>query len=452
MDSSMMEVSNRYGSYQKGKHPWLDQIPSHWLEKRAKVSFREVDEKSAEGNEELLSVSHMTGVTPRSQKNVTMFKAASYAGHKLCRPGDIVINTMWAWMGALGESHHTGIVSPAYGVYRLHREGTFAPGYLDYLLRTRAYISEYICQSTGIRSSRLRLYPDKFLRIPLLQPPLEEQHSIVSYLHAQDRQIAKLIRSKRRLIELLNEQKQTTIHRAVTRGLNLDVPLKPSGIDWLGDVPAHWSLLSLKNLARLRSGDSITSFQIEESGEFPVYGGNGLRGYTNSYTHQGEYVLIGRQGALCGNINYANGKFWASEHAVVANPLTKYNLRWFGEVLRAMNLNQYSQSAAQPGLAVERIKNLCAPVPPIDEQDTIVRFFETETASLDITINATEHEIALIREYRDRLISDVVTGQIDVRGWQPANPIPEDEESIDTLVNNEDDSEIGEDDADDEHP
>ncbi len=200
----------------------------------------------------------MTGVTPRSQKNVTMFKAASYAGHKLCRPGDIVINTMWAWMGALGESRHTGIVSPAYGVYRLHREGAFALGYLDYLLRTRAYISEYICQLTGIRSSRLRLYPDKFLRIPLLQPPIEEQQSIVGYLRAQDHEIAKLIRGKRRLIELLNEQKQTLIHRAVTRGLNPDIPLKPSGVDWLGDVPAHWEVRRLKSFAHVVLGKNLT--------------------------------------------------------------------------------------------------------------------------------------------------------------------------------------------------
>lgn len=156
-------------------------VPEHWNEQRAKTFFREVDDRSKTGQEELLSVSHLTGVTPRSQKNVTMFKAASYVGSKLCQPGDIVINTLWAWMAALGASRHVGIVSPAYGVYRPHRADSFNPAYLDYLLRTRAYVAEYIGRSTGIRSSRLRLYPNQFLDIALLQPPRPEQDQIVAY-------------------------------------------------------------------------------------------------------------------------------------------------------------------------------------------------------------------------------------------------------------------------------
>src|SRR5687767_544147 len=107
-----------YTTYRQPKMRWLPPVPEHWIEQRAKVTFREADERSTKGVEELLSVSHLTGVTPRSHKKVTMFKAASYVGHKICRPGDIVINTLWAWMAALGASRHTGLVSPAYGIYR----------------------------------------------------------------------------------------------------------------------------------------------------------------------------------------------------------------------------------------------------------------------------------------------------------------------------------------------
>ncbi|MGZ9111929.1 MAG: restriction endonuclease subunit S, partial [Rhodoplanes sp.] len=107
-----------YPAYKDSGLPWLGQIPAHWEEKRAKYFFREIDERSRKGDEELLSVSHLTGVTPRSQKNVTMFRAESYVGHKLCRPGDVVFNTMWAWMGALGVARAAGIVSPSYAVYR----------------------------------------------------------------------------------------------------------------------------------------------------------------------------------------------------------------------------------------------------------------------------------------------------------------------------------------------
>ena len=145
----------------------------------AKWYFQEADERSETGSEELLSVSHITGVTPRSEKNITMFKAASNIGHKLCRPGDLVINTMWAWMAALGVAGRAGIVSPSYAVYRPHRSSRLLGAYADLLLRTASYKSEYICRSTGIRSSRLRMYPEEFLRIKLLCPPLEEQRAIV---------------------------------------------------------------------------------------------------------------------------------------------------------------------------------------------------------------------------------------------------------------------------------
>ena len=138
---------------------WLGEVPLHWDIRPAKFLFREVDDRSVRGEEELMSVSHITGVTTRASKNITMFQAADYTGHKLCRPGDVVINTMWAWMGALGVAHDTGIVSPAYGVYRPLPDSPLTPEYADLLLRTRPYIDEYTCRSTGIQSSRLRLYP-----------------------------------------------------------------------------------------------------------------------------------------------------------------------------------------------------------------------------------------------------------------------------------------------------
>lgn len=139
---------------------------------------------------------------------------------------------------------------------------------------------------------------------------------------------------------------------------------KDSGVEWLGQVPDHWEVCSLKRIVNLRSGDAITSERIEEIGRYPVFGGNGVRGYTESFTHDGTYVLIGRQGALCGNINYASGKFWASEHAVVATPCRQIDTFWLGEMLRAMNLNQYGVSAAQPGLSVEVIARVGTALPP----------------------------------------------------------------------------------------
>ena len=144
-----------YPDYQDTGHDWLGSVPAHWSLLRAKRLFREVDERSKTGKEELLSVSHLTGVTPRRLKNVTMFMAESNVGHKVCRLGDLVINTLWAWMAALGVTKHTGIVSPAYGVYRPTDGGGILPAYADHLLRTPLYAAEYQRRSTGVNSSRL---------------------------------------------------------------------------------------------------------------------------------------------------------------------------------------------------------------------------------------------------------------------------------------------------------
>lgn len=188
---------------------------------------------------------------------------------------------------------------------------------------------------------------------------------------------------------------------------------KDSGVEWLGEVPGHWNICALKRIADLKSGESITAEDIEEDGEFPVFGGNGLRGFTTRYTHEGAYALIGRQGALCGNINYATGKFWASEHAVVATPKVAVETHWLGELMRAMNLNQYSVSAAQPGLSVEIVGNLRIPVPTAAEQTAIATFLDRETAKIDALVAEQEKLIALLQEKRQAVISHAVTKGLD---------------------------------------
>jgi len=188
---------------------------------------------------------------------------------------------------------------------------------------------------------------------------------------------------------------------------------KDSGVEWLGEIPEHWDLKKIQYISRLKSGESITSNQIEKDGNFPVFGGNGLRGYYDSYTHDGDYVLIGRQGALCGNINYASGRFWASEHAVVVHNTTNLNVLWLGEILRTMNLGQYSTSAAQPGISVENIGRLKLPFPPLEEQETIARFLDYKTRQIDALIAKKEALLEKLEEKRSALISHAVTKGLD---------------------------------------
>ena len=182
-----------------------------------------------------------------------------------------------------------------------------------------------------------------------------------------------------------------------------------SNIEWLGDIPNHWDVMALHHVVRMRSGESITSTQIEKDGDFPVYGGNGIRGYFDEYTHDGSFVLIGRQGALCGNINYAEGRFWASEHAIVVKPDRDLITNWLGETLRAMDLNQYSVAAAQPGLSVESIGRLKIPFPPVSEQQTIARFLDYKTQQIDQLIAKKQTLIDKLNEQRIALITHAVT-------------------------------------------
>jgi len=210
-----------YPDYKPSGVEWLGDVPKHWVVRPAKYFYREVDDRSTTGREDLLTVSHITGVTPRSQKTVTMFKAASYAGHKVCKPGDLIVNTMWAWMGALGVATQQGIVSPSYGVYRPHLNSPLLGDYADSLLRTRPYIDEYVCRSTGIRSSRLRLYPDQFLRIRVICPPSDEQRAILAYLSSHEGTSKRVFVATRNTLELLKEFRTRLIADVVTGKLDV---------------------------------------------------------------------------------------------------------------------------------------------------------------------------------------------------------------------------------------
>jgi type I restriction enzyme S subunit len=192
---------------------------------------------------------------------------------------------------------------------------------------------------------------------------------------------------------------------------------KPVELGWLDSVPTHWEVKKLKHIASLNSGDSITAETISPEGLYPVYGGNGLRGYTDLRTHEGRFVLIGRQGHLCGNINYAQGEFFASEHALVATPRTTYETTWLGELLRAMNLGQYSQAAAQPGLSADRLQNLNIPIPPLPEQRAIAAYLDHKTAQLDTLLTQKEALLQLLHKKREAIINETVT-----QGLDPAAP------------------------------
>ena len=246
-------------------------------------------------------------------------------------------------------------------------------------------------------------------------PNREDQKAIAAFLDRETARIDKLVEKNRLLIERLAEYRTAMITRAVTRGLDASAPLKPSGVDWLGDIPEHWEVCRLKHLAGLSAGTNIVSEDIQEFGDYPVFGGNGIRGYTSLFTHYGEYPLIGRQGALCGVVNYASGRFWASEHAIVVDSLSGVMPVWLTFTLEFLALNRLSQSAAQPGLAVDKVGAVPSPLPPLDEQRAIADHIDREAEHIDALTSKAETAIERLQEYRAALITAAVTGKIDVR-------------------------------------
>src|SRR5450830_1049748 len=235
-----------YPTYKDSGVPWLVQVPEQWDIKCNKRFLREVNQRSEDGTEELLTVSQYTGVTRRRERSLgegdLLTHATSLVGHKRVSPGDLVVNIMLAWNGSLGVSSLAGIVSPAYCVYRAGPQSE--PRFLHYLYRTPLFTGAFKTVSTGVVDRRLRLYPDVFFDMSSLLPPLPEQTAIVRYLDHAYRKVRHAIHARQQLIKLLTEQKQAIIQRAVTRGLNPNVRLKPSGVPWLGDVPEHWEVRS----------------------------------------------------------------------------------------------------------------------------------------------------------------------------------------------------------------
>lgn len=190
--------------------------------------------------------------------------------------------------------------------------------------------------------------------------------------------------------------------------------MRDSGIPWIGEVPEGWEFSKIKYHCTMKSGDNITALDISDNGEYPVYGGNGLRGFYKIYNKNGNHILIGRQGALAGNVHLANGKFWATDHAVVVTLKNDVFINYFFRMLESMNLNQYAfDTAAQPGLSVSRIMNLNIVLPNLDEQHRIADFLDSKCSEIDTLIENLRARMESAKEYKKAVITEAVTKGLD---------------------------------------
>ena len=419
----------RYEQYKPTGISWLPEIPAHWDTMRIRGLFEESIEKTVDDSGTLLSLSQYTGVSLKSEAGKTgMFEAESTTGYKIVHPGQFVMNIMLAWNGSYAVSDLEGIISPAYCVFDFRIP--CVKRYFDYLLRTKNYSGAFKTQSRGIIDSRLRLYPNKFYSFKAIVPPIEEQEKIVAYLDKKITLIETCKCQRERELQTLNELKQAEIASVVTRGLNPNVPMKDSGIPWIGQIPAHWEIKRAKYMFRkekreVRPEDKvITCFR---DGQVTLRENRRTTGFTESITEIGYQgirkgdLVIHQMDAFAGSIGVSDsdGKGTSVYHC--CTPKGAYLSEYYALALREMARTGFIQSLYRgirersSDFNFQTFGKQYLPVPPEKEQYEIVEFIHSRTAKIDKMIAALNNEIDRLVEYKQRLISDVVTGQINVQ-------------------------------------
>ena len=411
-----------YPAYKPSGVDWLGDVPDHWDKRKLRSVLTGKTERNRP-DLHLLSVVRERGVIRRdvtSKDENRNFIPDDLTSYKVVRAGQFAMNKMKAWQGSYGVSAHDGIVSPAYFVFHLD---SVTERYFHIAVRSKAYVPFFGQASDGVRIGQWDLSQARMREILFFIPSIDEQAAIVRYLDYVVRRIRRYVSVKERLIALLEEERQAVINRAVTRGLAPNVPLRPSGVEWLGDVPAHWEVTRVKSeflsLNYRRVPLSAVERGVMSVRQYDYYGASGVIDQVDDYLFNDELLLIAEDGAnlILRNLPLtitARGKFWVNNHAHILKP-RRGNLDFLAAVMEGLNYTPWISGAAQPKLTQDRLMNISIAVPPRIEQDEILASANAETSRLTVAIDRARRQVELIQEYRTRLIADVVTGKLDVR-------------------------------------
>ena len=434
----MIEGLKPYAEYKESGHRSLGHVPSRWA---LLPLCRVATPKSECGRTdlELLSVYLHRGVIRYSESGGQVHKPSTdLSKYQVVQPGDFVLNNQQAWRGSIGVSKYEGIISPAYVVMKL--SPTLAPGYANYLFRSPAMIAQYVVASRGVGDIQRNLYYPDLRCSTVIVPPPDEQAVIVRFLDHANRKIDGFIRAKLKLIGLLNEQKQAIIHRAVTLGLHPDVPLKPSGIPWLGDIPQHWEVVRSRRLFTVRTDlarpDDVQLSATQSYGVIPQadYEAKIGRRVVKISMHLEKRRHVEKDDFVISMRSFQGGieRAWASgairSSYVVMKPDPSVDVSFFSYVLKSPGYIRALQATGDfirdgQDLTYGNFRMVDLPLMPLPEQKEIAAYIESATKALEASIARTEREIALMQEYRTRLTADLVTGKLDVR--EAAAKLPE---------------------------
>ncbi len=440
----MIQHLKPYPAYKDSGVEWLGQVPEHWVVLPGRTVFREINDRG-HPDEQMLSVTITRGVLRQADLLAESSKKDSSnedkSNYKLVQPGDLVYNKMRAWQGAVGVSAYRGIVSPAYIVQRL-RSAENLPRYMHFLLRTPLFASEAERWSYGITSDQWSLRAEEFKCIYFSLPPLAEQTAIARFLDYMDRRIRRYIRAKEKLIKLLEEYKQALIHQAVTGKIDVRTgqpyPVyKSSGVEWLGEVPAHWDVVPLKRLAWFKSGSGFpVHHQGDTSAEIPFFKVSdmnlpGNEKYLRVCANTVSMTVARDLGATVlpagtiifpkvGGALLTNKRRIAVSHCCIDNNMMgcvarNGNRDFLFLIMSYIDLGKIAKPGPVPAISEGEVREIRVALPSAPEQTAIVEYLDAQTTKIDAAIAAARREIELLREYRTRLIADVVTGKVDVR-------------------------------------
>ena len=428
-----------YNSYKKTGIEWVSEIPQHWEVKRAKRIFAELSIKGFP-NEPLLAATQTKGVVLKSKyENRTVVAQNNLETLKLVEPGNFVIS-LRSFQGGIELAHDRGIISPAYTVLKL-KVGN-KKEFFKYFLKSKEYINSLTLLVTGIREGQ-NIDTNKFKESLLFAPSFEEQTAIAHFLDYKTAKINRFIRKKKQLIKLLNEQKAAIINQAVTKGLNPDVKMKDSGIEWLGEIPEHWEVTKLSAICSLIRGNS--AFKKDEllpQGEYVAlqYGktykvnevNDDFHFYVNEEFYKdsqtvnyGDVIIVSTSETMedLGHSVFYNrhdvGLLGGEQISLKPNSkLIDGKYLCFCSNLFTKELRKYATGVKVYRFNINDLKTIYTPTPTIQEQQQIVSYIEAELTRVDRTISTIEKEIALVEEYKTALITEAVTGKIDVRDYQ----------------------------------
>ena len=410
--------------------PWLGDMPAHWGMRRGKQLFQKMERAVLEGDEVVTCFRDGVVTLRRNRREAGFTESLKEIGYQGIRRGDLVIHAMDAFAGAIGVSDSDGKGTPVYSVCKPAQQVNAY--YYAYALRemSRNRWIEALAKGIRERSSDFRYTEFGSQVLPL--PPLPEQTAIVRYLDHADERIRRYVSSKQKLIRLLEEEKRAVINRAMTRGLDPNVRLKPSGVEWFGDVPEHWEVRKLKHLTCFHNGLAFKPSDWTEDG-VPIIRIQNLNGSDDfNYTVREDlpdFLLI-RPGDLLfswsGNRGTSFGSYiWNRDFVGYLNQhifkLDGYALDrgYFSHLLRAVTRHVEEQTHGIIGLVhvtKPELGRVLVPVAPPEEQRKIAQAIDERLARVHAAISRARRQIGLMQEYRTRLISDVVTCKLDVRG------------------------------------